>query len=188
MTESRKPIVVVGSINMDLVTARRRFPASAKPSSAPAFRHHPRRQRRQPGRCRGASGLSSEDGRHGRRRRVRPGSCSTISPPPASTLQPWRALPAPRASPPSLWPRTARTASSLFPAPTAKSIRAFVERHADLIRSAGMVLCQLELPIDTLRHILALCAEAGVPVMLDPAPAAHLPDEVWTQISMVHTQ
>jgi len=60
---------------------------------------------------------------------------------------------------------------------------AFVDRHADLIRSAGMVLCQLEIPMVTVSHLLALCAEAGVPVMLDPAPAAELPKEVWSQVA-----
>jgi len=60
---------------------------------------------------------------------------------------------------------------------------ASVDRHAALIRSAGMVLCQLEIPMATISHTLALCAEAGVPVMLDPAPAAPLPDAVWSQIA-----
>ncbi len=60
---------------------------------------------------------------------------------------------------------------------------ATIERHADLIRSAGMVLCQLELPLETLLCTLAICADAGVPVMLDPAPAATLPDEVWSRVT-----
>jgi ribokinase len=59
---------------------------------------------------------------------------------------------------------------------------ATVDRHAELIRSAGMVLCQLEIPMDTISHTLALCAEAGVPVMLDPAPAATLPEEIWSRV------
>jgi ribokinase len=46
-----------------------------------------------------------------------------------------------------------------------------------------MVLCQLELPMQTVSHVLALCAEAGVPVMLDPAPAAPLPDQFWSQVA-----
>ncbi|MGA9669705.1 MAG: ribokinase [Terracidiphilus sp.] len=60
---------------------------------------------------------------------------------------------------------------------------ATVDRHAALIRSAGMVLCQLELPIETVSYTLALCAEAGVPVMLDPAPAAALPEAIFSQIA-----
>jgi len=59
----------------------------------------------------------------------------------------------------------------------------FIDRHAELIRSAGMVLCQLELPIATVAHTLALCAGAGVPVMLDPAPASALPDAIWKQVA-----
>jgi ribokinase len=60
---------------------------------------------------------------------------------------------------------------------------AAVDREAALIRSAGMVLCQLELPMETTSHALALCAKAGVPVMLDPAPAAPLPDAIWRQVA-----
>ena len=60
---------------------------------------------------------------------------------------------------------------------------ATVDRHAELIRSAGMVLCQLEIPMETISHTLDLCAEAGVPVMLDPAPAATLPVDVWDRVS-----
>jgi ribokinase len=46
-----------------------------------------------------------------------------------------------------------------------------------------MVLCQLELPMETVSYVLGLCAEGGVPVMLDPAPAATLLDPVWSQVA-----
>jgi len=71
----------------------------------------------------------------------------------------------------------------VVPGANGKMDAAAVDRHADLIRSAGMVLCQLELPMETVSHTLALCAEAGVPVMLDPAPAAPLPDAFWKQVA-----
>jgi len=71
----------------------------------------------------------------------------------------------------------------VVPGANGKMDRAAVDGHADVIRSAGMVLCQLEIPIDTLTYTLSVCAEAGVPVMLDPAPAAGLPDGVWKQIA-----
>lgn len=61
--------------------------------------------------------------------------------------------------------------------------RAHLDRHADVIRSAGMVLCQLELPIETTLYAIEICAAAGVPVMLDPAPAAPLPASVFPQIA-----
>jgi len=78
---------------------------------------------------------------------------------------------------------TGENAIVVVPGANGKVDAAFVDRHADLIRSAGMVLCQLEIPMETISHTLALCAEAGVPVMLDPAPAAKQPEELWSQIA-----
>ena len=71
----------------------------------------------------------------------------------------------------------------VVPGANGKMDTATVDRHTTLIRSAGIVLCQLELPMQTVSHVLALCAEVGVPVMLDPAPAAPLPDQFWSQVA-----
>ena len=69
----------------------------------------------------------------------------------------------------------------VVPGANAKLTPAVVNRNSALIRSAGMILCQLELPPETTSYLLAFCAQAGVPVMLDPAPAAPLPDAVFRQ-------
>ena len=58
-----------------------------------------------------------------------------------------------------------------------------IQTHEAMIRSASMVLCQLEVPIASVLSLVALCSEAHVPVMLDPAPAAPLPDSVWNQVT-----
>ena len=71
----------------------------------------------------------------------------------------------------------------VVPGANGKLDRAAVDAQAALIRSAGMVLCQLEIPIDTLSYTVALCAEAGVAVTLDPAPAATLPEAVFSQVA-----
>jgi len=60
---------------------------------------------------------------------------------------------------------------------------AYVDSNAELIRGAGMVLLQLETPMATIGHVLEICAGANVPVMLDPAPAASLPDDAWKRIA-----
>jgi len=60
---------------------------------------------------------------------------------------------------------------------------AYIYQNKELIRAAGMVLCQLELPIETVASTLELCSAASVPVMLDPAPAATLPESVWLQVT-----
>jgi ribokinase len=71
----------------------------------------------------------------------------------------------------------------VIPGANGKVDGAAVDRHSALICSAGMVLCQLELPLETVSRVLAICAGAGVPVMLDPAPAAPLPDRIWNQVA-----
>ena len=71
----------------------------------------------------------------------------------------------------------------VIPGANAKVDSATIDRHADLIRSAGLVLCQLELPVDTVGYVLDVCAKAGVPVVLDPAPAQQLPESVSRQIA-----
>jgi len=49
-----------------------------------------------------------------------------------------------------------------------------VERAAERIRAADAVMLQLETPMDTVQFTAQLAADAGVPVILDPAPAAPL--------------
>lgn len=71
----------------------------------------------------------------------------------------------------------------VVPGANAKVDSACIDAHAGVIRSAGMVLLQLEIPIATIEHVLALCAESNVPVMLDPAPAASLPDSFFPRIA-----
>lgn len=50
----------------------------------------------------------------------------------------------------------------------------YLESRADLIRRAGLVLTQLEIPIETVARLSVMCREADVPLMLDPAPAQPL--------------
>lgn len=54
-----------------------------------------------------------------------------------------------------------------------------IEAHAALIRGAGVFVTQLEQPVDAAVAALRLAHEAGVTTILNPAPAAPLPDEVF---------
>ena len=45
-----------------------------------------------------------------------------------------------------------------------------VNRAADVIRKAGALLLQLEVPLRTVRRAAAIAKKAGVPVILNPAP------------------
>jgi len=53
-----------------------------------------------------------------------------------------------------------------------------IDRVADCIRSSDLLMLQLEIPLDTVCRAAQIAAEAKVPVILNPAPAAALPDEV----------
>jgi ribokinase len=55
-----------------------------------------------------------------------------------------------------------------------------IEAHAELIRSAGVFVTQLEQPIDAALKALEIARGAGVTTILNPAPAASLPDRIYT--------
>lgn len=60
-----------------------------------------------------------------------------------------------------------------------------VDRNRDLICSAGMVLTQLEIPMATVEHLVETARAAGVPLMLDPAPAQVLSPQVLSQLDWI---
>jgi ribokinase len=49
-----------------------------------------------------------------------------------------------------------------------------LDANIEIIRSAGLVLTQLETPLETVEYLAHLCAREGVPLILDPAPARKL--------------
>jgi len=55
-----------------------------------------------------------------------------------------------------------------------------IDARADLIRSAAVFVTQLEQPIDAAVRGLEIARRAGVATILNPAPAAHLEDSVFT--------
>ncbi len=74
--------------------------------------------------------------------------------------------------------------NSIVVAPGANALLspALLQRHAGLLTSAGILLTQLETPTNTLAALLRLASASGLPVMLDPAPAAALPAELLHQV------
>ena len=75
--------------------------------------------------------------------------------------------------------------NSIVLAPGANA--AFAPVHIDslgsLFENAAIILTQLETSHAVLERTLALAAQAGVPVMLDPAPAAPLAPGIFAQIA-----
>src|SRR5271170_7036974 len=56
-----------------------------------------------------------------------------------------------------------------------------VDANLDMIRGAGFVLTQLEIPLETVEHLAGVCSREGIPLMLDPAPARELPAAILTR-------
>ena len=54
-----------------------------------------------------------------------------------------------------------------------------IDANAALIRSAGVFVTQLEQPIDAAIRALEIAKAAGVTTILNPAPAAALPDRIY---------
>jgi len=53
-----------------------------------------------------------------------------------------------------------------------------IEKSDSLFRSSGLLLIQLEIPMDTVRYALSKAKRRGMTTILDPAPAVPLPPEV----------
>ncbi|MGA8143789.1 MAG: ribokinase [Candidatus Acidiferrales bacterium] len=53
-----------------------------------------------------------------------------------------------------------------------------VMKNAALLRKAGMILAQLEIPLDAMDALAGFARKHNIPLMLDPAPARELPAEL----------
>jgi ribokinase len=49
-----------------------------------------------------------------------------------------------------------------------------LDAHIDTIRSAGILLTQLEIPLETVQYLGEIAIREGIPLVLDPAPARAL--------------
>lgn len=58
-----------------------------------------------------------------------------------------------------------------------------LEANIEIIRNAGIVLAQLEIPLETVEHLSVICTREGVQLILDPAPAKALPLEMFKAIA-----
>ncbi len=58
-----------------------------------------------------------------------------------------------------------------------------LEANRTLLQSAGIVLAQLEIPLATVEYLAELCASEGVPLILDPAPAQRLPAGLLSKVT-----
>ena len=56
--------------------------------------------------------------------------------------------------------------------------KAYIDRHLDAIKECDIVVAQLEIPVETVAYALAKAKEFGKMTILNPAPARELDDEI----------
>jgi len=60
-----------------------------------------------------------------------------------------------------------------------------IDDASERIRNASIVLMQLESPMDTVLYAAKMASQAGAAVILNPAPAATLPEEIYSYLYAV---
>jgi ribokinase len=178
----KKPIVVVGSINMDLVGTADHIPAAGETILGTDFQMHPGGKGANQAVAAARLGcqvqmigqLGSDDIGAQLRAGLNKTGVDTTA---VGTVQ--------GASGVALITVAASGENSIVVAPGANNqlTPAWLDQQAAYIRKAGIVLAQLEIPLETVLHLAKLCVEANVPLILDPAPARELPAELFKQVA-----
>jgi ribokinase len=182
MASNGKPIVVVGSINIDLVARAERVPVAGETVHSSDFQIHPGGKGANqavavarlgyPVRIIGHVG-SDAFGEELRAQLVRSGvdasSVQTSKGPSGVAM----IAVAPNGN----------NAIVVTPGANAFVSPRDVDDHADAIGEAGAVLTQLEIPLETVEYLGTLCARLEIPLILDPAPARALPADLLHSVS-----
>jgi len=71
----------------------------------------------------------------------------------------------------------------VIPGANAKLRPEDLERCLPLLQSAGILLVQLETPLETVEYLSVMAKRLGVPLMLDPAPARELPRSLLENVT-----
>jgi ribokinase len=60
-----------------------------------------------------------------------------------------------------------------------------LEKAAPLLEQAGFLLAQLEIPFETVEYLARFAERHNIPLMLDPAPARELPETLLRQVTWI---
>ena len=67
----------------------------------------------------------------------------------------------------------------VYPGANARLGPEWIRANAEAIHDSSCLVLQLEVPLETVLEAARIAHAAGVPVLLNPAPARHLPDELF---------
>lgn len=55
----------------------------------------------------------------------------------------------------------------------------------EVINESDIVVIQLEIPLDTVRHVIDIAKKSNIPILLNPAPAIWLDDELLKKVDII---
>ncbi len=179
---SQKPIVVVGSINMDLVSVTRRIPAAGETVLGSDFQTYPGGKGANQAVAIARLGYPVQligrlggdafgDQLRAQLRRVGVDISGIATSEGSSGV--------------AIIVVSAEGENSIVvtPGANAKLTPQDLEANIAMIRNAGLVLTQLETPLETVECLATICEREHVPLILDPAPAMELPQSIFGQVA-----
>lgn len=81
--------------------------------------------------------------------------------------------------------RNANNNIVVIPGANLKIDKKYIERNIDIIKESNIVLFQLEIPIETVRHALKISKKLGKITVLNPAPAIELDSEIIENVDIL---
>lgn len=73
----------------------------------------------------------------------------------------------------------------VVPGANGKVGKEYVDGIKDELAAYDMVVLQHEIPMETVHYVIEFCAEKGIPVVLNPAPAAAVPMDIIEKVTYV---
>ncbi len=74
---------------------------------------------------------------------------------------------------------------SVAPGANSKLIPAEIRKNSDVIRNAGSIVVQMEIPIETISEIFKIASEGSAVKILNPAPLRPIPLEVMSNVDIL---
>jgi ribokinase len=181
MSSSQQPIVVVGSINIDLVAKAERIPVSGETVRGTEFRTHPggkgANQAVAVARLGYPVRMIGKVGNDAFGERLRSGlQQAGVDVSAVGIIEDSSGVAVIVVSP------EGDNVIVVTPAANADLKPSDLDANIEAIRNAKLVLTQLEIPMETVEHLAELCEREGVPLMLDPAPSQVLSSRVMQRV------
>jgi ribokinase len=178
---SQKPIVVVGSINTDLVSMTRMIPAIGETVLGTDFQIHPGGKGANQAVAVARLGypvqligcLGTDAFGHQLRKHLEDSGVDTTGVASYDGISGVAAI---------VVSDKGENSIVVTPGANARVSPLDIENNIERIRGAGMVLTQLEIPIETVECLVLICKKEGIQLILDPAPAQNLPPSVLRNV------